>query len=60
MTQPNLCAGKIIKTRRTIGLVSQRLTAVNQSQSATPTLTGSPETQAPDLTEHVDMYGIGY
>ncbi|KAJ3514986.1 hypothetical protein NLJ89_g2043 [Agrocybe chaxingu] len=49
--------GKIIKTRRTLGLASQQKLAIpSHSQRATPTLTAAPE--APDFTEHVEMYGI--
>jgi len=51
--------GKVIKTRRTIGLASQRNHATaSPSQRATPTLGRSSE--APDFTAHVDIYGIGY
>ncbi|KAF8956926.1 cholinephosphate cytidylyltransferase [Flammula alnicola] len=51
--------GKIIKTRRTVGLASQRSRAIaSPSQRATPTLTSPPD--APDFTTHVDVYGLGY
>ena len=49
---------KIIKTRRTVGL-SQRIRPIaSPSQRATPTLATPPE--APDFTQHIDMYGTGY
>lgn len=54
-----IVSGKVIKTRRTIGLASQRNRAIaSPSQRATPTLVRSSE--APDFTAHVDVYGIGY
>lgn len=57
--KPFRLSGKIIKTRRTIGLAAQRNRATaSPSQRATPTSGRSAE--APDFTAHVDLYGIGY